>query len=322
MPATDLDTAPHPPPPTTRRRRPPGKLRRSSAPWLFLAPAIVLFVVFLLIPIGYAIYLSFRGFAVDGGGAFGRRTESFIGFDNYVDALTDPEYLQGLGRVMVFAVIAIPAVIGLSLMFALLLDTPRVRGRAFSRTAIFLPYAVPAVIASLLWGFLYLPSTSPVNYIAEQLGGGPLDFFSDPQLYLSLANIALWSSIGFNMIIIFTALRSVPTEIYEAARIDGANELQIALRIKIPLVTPALVLTGMFSVIGTLQLYSEPATLRPMTSTISSTWVPLMKIYQEAFVNDNLGGAAAASVILAVGILLLSLLILRVFQRKMFGEQS
>jgi len=124
------------------------------------------------------------------------------------------------------------------------------------------------------------------------------------------------------MIIIFTALRSVPTEIYEAARIDGANEFQIALRIKIPLVTPALVLTGMFSVIGTLQLYSEPATLRPMTSTISSTWVPLMKIYQEAFVNDNLGGAAAASVILAVGILLLSLLILRVFQRKMFGEQS
>ena len=83
---------------------------------------------------------------------------------------------------------------------------------------------------------------------------------------------------------------------------------------------PALVLTGLFSVIGTFQLYSEPATLRPMANTISWTWVPLMKIYQEAFMNDNLGAAAAASVVLALGTLGLSLLILKVFQRRTFGD--
>lgn len=306
------------------RQRPPATTRRSArnalVPWMFAGPAIVFFVAFLIIPILYAIYLSFRGFVVDGGGAFGRRVETWVGFDNYVAALTDPEFVAGLGRVLVYGLISIPSVLGLALLFALLLDTPRVRARSFSRTAIFLPYAVPGVIASLLWGFLYLPSTSPVSFITRALGGESVGFFEGPALYFSLANIALWSGVGFNMIIIFTSLRAIPTEIYEAARIDGANELQIAWRIKIPLVTPALVLTGLFSIIGTIQLYSEPATLRPMTTTISSTWVPLMKIYREAFANDNLGGAAAASVVLAIGILGFSLLVLRFFQRRTFGE--
>jgi multiple sugar transport system permease protein len=300
------------------RRR--GSRNRELTPWLFASPAIVLFVCFLLIPIGYALYLSFRGLRIEGSGAFGRRTEGFVGLDNYIAAVTNPELLAGFGRSMVYGAIAIPTVLGLALLFALLLDTPRARLTSFARTAIFLPYAVPGVIASLLWGFLYLPSTSPISYVVRELGGSSLDFFGHPTLYFALANIALWSGVGFNMIIIYTSLRAIPQEIYEAARIDGANEWHIAWRIKIPLVTPALVLTGLFSVIGTVQLYSEPATLRPLASTISSTWVPLMAIYQEAFGNDNLGGAAAASVLLAIGTLALSLVILRFFQHRAFGD--
>jgi multiple sugar transport system permease protein len=291
-------------------------------PWLFAAPAIVFFALFLVIPIGYAIYLSFHGFRIEGGGAFGRRLETFVGFDNYQAALTDSEFLTGFGRVLVYGVISVPTVLGLALLFALLMDTPRVRARGFARTAIFLPYAVPGVIASLMWGFLYLPSTSPVNYLAQRLHAGPLDFFSEPVLYFSLTNIALWSGVGFSMIIIYTSLRAIPSAIHEAARIDGASELQIAWRIKIPLITPALVLTGLFSVIGTLQLYNEPATLRPMTSTISHSWTPLMEIHEEAFAGDNLGGAAAGSVVLALGILVISLLLLRFLQRRMFGGNA
>lgn len=294
--------------------------RNRWAPWIFVTPALLFFAAFLLIPIGYAIFLSFRGNRIDGGGAFGRRVETFVGLDNYSAALTDPEFAAGMGRVLIYGAITIPMVLGLALLFALLLDRPRVAGTAFSRTAIFLPYAVPGVIASLLWGFIYLPSTSPISYLVRQFGGSSIDFLSTPALYFSIANIALWTGVGFNMIIIYTSLRSIPTEIYEAARIDGASENKIALRIKIPLVLPALVLTGLFSVIGTFQLYSEPATLRPMANTISWTWVPLMKIYQEAFMNDNLGAAAAASVVLALGTLGLSLLILKVFQRRTFGD--
>lgn len=304
--------------PAAPSRRP--SLPRAVAPWAFVTPAAVFFLLFLLLPIVYALWLSFRGYRVAGGGAFGRRVEGFVGLENYTSALTDPEFLAGLGRVVIYGCISIPLVLGFALLFALLLDTPAVRARSLSRTAIFMPYAVPGVIATLLWGFMYLPSTSPMNYIATWLGAGPLDFLSTPFLYFSMANIALWSGVGFNMIVIYTSLRSIPTEIYEAARIDGATERQIALRIKVPLVAPALVLTGLFSVIGTFQLYSEPATLRPFTSTISSTWVPLMKIYQEAFDNDNLGGAAAASVVLAVGTLVLSTVVLRFFQRTTFGS--
>jgi multiple sugar transport system permease protein len=299
-----------------------AKASLAVAPWLFAAPAIVFFTLFLVVPIGYTVYLSFRGFRVEGGGAFGVRVETFIGLDNYLATLTDSEFRAGFGRVLVFGIISVPTVLGLALLFALLLDTPRVRARSFARTAIFLPYAVPGVIASLMWGFLYLPSTSPINYVAERLHAGPLDFLSQPVLYFSLANIALWSNVGFNMIIIYTSLRAIPSTIYEAARLDGASEPQIAWRVKIPLVAPALVLTGLFSVIGTLQLYNEPATVRPLTSTISHSWTPLMEIYEEAFTNDNLGGAAASSVVLALGILVVSLPLLTFLQRRTFGDNA
>jgi multiple sugar transport system permease protein len=121
------------------------------------------------------------------------------------------------------------------------------------------------------------------------------------------------------MIIIYTSLRSIPADIYEAARIDGANELQIALRVKIPLVVPALLLTGIFSVIGALQLYSEPTTLKPMTDVITQTWVPLMTIYRNAFLTDDLPGAAALSVVLAVGTVALSALVMWLSSRRNKG---
>jgi multiple sugar transport system permease protein len=298
--------------------RHPHALQPRVAPWLLLTPAALFFVCFLLIPIGYAVWLSFRGLKVTGG-VFGTREETFVGVDNYVSALTDPQLAAGLGHALLYGAIEIPSVLGLALLFALLLDSPRARTRGFARVAIFLPYAVPGVIASLLWGFLYLPSTSPVSAITRQLGGSAVDFLSSPQLYFAIANIALWGGVGFNMIIIYTALRSVPTEIYEAARVDGASEWTIAWRIKIPLVAPALVLTGLFSVIGTFQLYNEPQTLRPIANSISSTWAPLMKIYNLAFAENDLGGAAAASVLLAILILVLSVFLLRFFQKRTFG---
>ena len=114
-----------------------------------------------------------------------------------------------------------------------------------------------------MWGFMYLPSTSPFSYITEAWAAGPIPFLDLPLLFPSVANIAIWGGVGFNMIIIYTALRGIPADIYDAARIDGASDWQIARRIKIPLIAPALVLTGLFSLIGTLQVYGEPTTLRP-----------------------------------------------------------
>ena len=307
------------------RTAPPRKRQRSRtrfAPYLFVGPAVVLFVLFMLVPIIYAAYLSFTAYKIQGGGILGTKTLVFAGFDNYVSVLTDPALGSGFWHLALYSAIAVPLTLGLALLFALLLDTPGVRATRFGQTAIFIPYAVPGVIAALLWGFMYLPSTSPFSYITKALGWGPIPFLESSGIFGSIGNIAVWGGVGFNMIIIYTSLRSIPAEIYEAARIDGANERQIALRVKIPLVIPALLLTGIFSVIGALQLYSEPTTLKPMTDIISQTWVPLMTIYRNAFLTDDLPGAAALSVLLAVGTVALSGLVLWISNRRAKGAQS
>jgi multiple sugar transport system permease protein len=116
----------------------------------------------------------------------------------------------------------------------------------------------------------------------------------------------------------YTALRAVPSELYEAARLDGASEVQIALRVKIPMITPALWLTGVFSMIATLQVYNEPNTLSPLTNTISPVWVPLMMIYNLAFNEDNVYEAAALSIVLAAVMFVLSAGLFRISNRRMF----
>jgi multiple sugar transport system permease protein len=133
-----------------------------------------------------------------------------------------------------------------------------------------------------------------------------------------VANIGVWGGTGFNMIVMYTALRSVPHELYEAARLDGASELQIALRVKIPMITPALWLTGVFSMIATLQVFNEPNTLAPLTNTISPVWMPLMMIYNLAFNEDNIYEAAALSIMLALVMYVLSAGLFRISNRQVF----
>jgi multiple sugar transport system permease protein len=303
-----------------------GRPRKSTAPrlvpYLFLAPAIILFVLFFLLPIGYSAYQSLRTVKVSGLGlGRGSRTEIFAGLDNYRSVFTDNEYLSAAGRVLVYGAILVPVMLGLALAFALMLDAPRTRLRRFGRIAIFLPYAVPSVIASLLWGFLYLPSVSPLLYL--------LDRFHLPQPDLlgsgimgAVANIGIWGGVGFNMLVIYTALRAIPRDLYESARMDGCSELQVALRIKIPQLRPALIMTGIFSTVATLQVFSEPTTLRPLTNALISTWTPLMKIYQEAFVRNDPYTAAAGSIVLAVATLALSFGFLRLVQSHAFAQEN
>lgn len=302
--------------PRPRRRRGRGV---KSAPYLFMLPAMALFVAFLLLPIVYAGWLSLRASRRTGGGILGQRTEVFVGFENYARSLSDPALYSALGRMAVYGLIVVPIMLGLALLFALLLDLPNIRLRTATRVGIFLPYAVPGVVASLLWGFLYLPRVSPIRDTFESVGLPAPDFFASDTIILSVANIAVWGGMGFNMVVMFTALRAIPPELYDSARIDGASERQIALRIKVPLLMPVLVMTGIFSLIATLQVFTEPQILSPLTNVISSSWMPLQKIYTDAFVLNDIYSAAATSITLAGASLVLSLLVLSVMQRRAFG---
>jgi multiple sugar transport system permease protein len=296
--------------------------RTTVISYAFLSPALILFILFLLAPIVYTGYLSLRRERVSGLGlGAGARREVFAGMENYRLAVTDAELWRGALRVLAYGGILVPTMLVLALLFALMLDARRVGARRFSRLAIFLPYAVPGVIATLLWGFLYLPRVSPFQDVLQETGVGTVDLMSPTSIYFSLANIALWGGVGFNMIVMYTALRAIPAELYESARIDGAGEAQIALRIKVPMITPALVLTAVFSTIATLQVFSEPTTLAPLTNSLSTTWTPLMKIYRDAFVRNDIYSAAATSIVLALVTLVLSFGLLRLLQDRAFGNE-
>jgi multiple sugar transport system permease protein len=208
----------------------------------------------------------------------------------------------------------------LATILAMFLDSVVVRFKKFFRLAFFLPYGIPGVVAAILWSFLYLPQLSPVVAVLKDAGFGTVDFLGVHSVLWSIANIVTWEYTGYNMLILYAGLQAIPQPLYEAARLDGAAEWQIALRIKLPLILPSIVLTAVFSIIGTLQLFSEPDVLKAITSNISSTYTPNLSAYTQAFNLNNPNYAAAIAVVLSVGTFILSFGFLKLTQRRAFGR--
>ncbi|MFF2851578.1 carbohydrate ABC transporter permease [Streptomyces sp. NPDC058001] len=293
------------PGPRTRPRTTPRTRRDTRTAALFLGPFLALFALCYLAPLAYAAYQSLLRVERSGPLGLGGSREVFAGLANYTRALQDPSFLTGFGRVLLFGAVQIPVMMLLAAGLALLLDAASARWIGFFRTAYFLPYGIPGVIASILWGFLYVPGISPFVQIADGIGWH-LDFLGPHTTLWSIANIVTWQYTGYNMLVLIAQLKAVPTELYEAARIDGANAWQIARHVKLPLIRPALVLTAVFSIIGTLQLFAEPMVLRPLTHTIDSGYTPNLHAYNQAFTADNPYLAAAEAVLLACVACLLS----------------
>src|SRR5947207_9067683 len=162
------------------------------APYLFLLPFVASFTLFFLVPIIYAMYQSlFR--SERSGLGLGAATVSFNGLGNYGDVFHDPNFYSGVGRVLLYGIVQVPIMLGLSLLFALLLDSTVVRFKALFRLAFFVPYAIPGIIATLLWGYLYDPGLSPIVKGVSGLGLGTPDFLGSNSVLWSIANIATWT---------------------------------------------------------------------------------------------------------------------------------
>src|SRR5215216_965833 len=307
--STLVNTAPEVATAAPRRARlTAAKRRQYGAAYVLVLPFFLVFVAMVIVPLIYAGYPSLFRQRLIGG-------TSFAGAENYVQALTDPLFLSGVGRMAIFLVIQVPFMIALALFFALALDSGMMKLAKFSRLAIFVPYAVPGVVAALMWGYLYGPDFGPFAQIGGALGFGPPPFFTENGMLFSIMNIVNWEFIGYNMIIIYAALRSLPSELYEAARVDGASEVRIAWSIKIPAVRPALLLTVIFSVIGTFQLFTEPQLMRTLAPTVIGTaYTPNLYAYNVAFVNQDANYAAALAFLL--GIVIVSYIVQLSAQRK------
>ena len=289
--------------------------RRELTPYLFLLPFGLLFLLFFIAPILYAIYESlFR--SQRSGLGLGAATINFNGLSNYLQVIHDPDFYTGVGRVLLYGIVQVPVMLGLALLLALLLDSTVVRFKPFFRLAFFVPYAIPGIIAALLWGYLYDPGLSPIVKGVSGLGLGTPDFLGPHAVLWSIANIVTWAWTGYNMLIIFAALQAIPTELYESARLDGASGWSIAWRIKIPLVTPALILTCIFSIIGTLQLFNEPQVLSTISNNIPTSYTPNFYAYYTAFSNNNYYYGAAIAVVLALVTCVLSFGFLHITQRQ------
>lgn len=287
-----------------------AKDRKGTAGLLFAAPFLVLFLLLFLTPLAYAAYLSLFQTKLVGG-------TTFAGLDNYTRALADPLLLQGVLRVATFFVIQVPVMLLLALLFALALDSGLVRLARVVRLGVFVPYAVPSVVATLMWGYLYGPDYGPFAQLSKALGLAVPKFLSESWMLGSLANVVTWEFVGYNMIILYAALRTIPTDLYEAAAMDGAGAWRIAWSIKLPALRPALLLTLMFSVIGSFQLFNEPKLLQPIApDVIDSAYTANLYAYSLAFIGQQTNYAAAVSFLLGLVIVIVSYAVLLTANRR------
>lgn len=292
-----------------------ARARPNAAAGVLLTPFFVLFGLVMVLPVGYAVRLSLFTDKQSGLG-FGGTETVFSGLDNYVAALGDPAFREGFLVLLGYCVFYIPLMIGGALVLALLLDSALARARRFFQLALFLPHAVPGIIAALIWVYLYTPQLSPVVQ-AMEAGGIGFDFFSPEGVLPSVINIALWEWLGYNVVIFYAALQAIDRSVLEAATVDGAGAWRTALSIKVPLIRASVVMVALFTVIGSLQLFTEPLILNKGTgSSVTSTWTPNMYAYTAAFDRNDYGLAAAASVLLALTAALLSFGVTRLTGRK------
>jgi multiple sugar transport system permease protein len=306
-------TAPAPAPATTRvpggRRQRTGR-RHRVAGFLFTLPFMVLFLGVFIAPLAYALYLSgFREQLVGG--------NTFVGFDNYTEGLKDEQFTDGVVRMALYLLIQVPLMLLLALVFALILDSGRVWLPRLLRVGIFVPYAVPTAIAALMWGFLYGRDFGPFADVADAINVPPPDFLSQNTMLFSLANVATWTYTGYNMIILYAALRAIPNELYEAAAVDGAGAVRTAIHVKLPLLRPALLLCMIFSVIGSFQLFAEPQIFYDLApEVIGKAYTPNLYVFNLAFADQRLNYAAALSFLLGIVVFAVSYLVMYASRRQ------
>ena len=274
-----------------------GKDRRGI--W-FVIPFLVAFLLFMVAPLGYAIYTSLYTTKIIGGTAFS-------GAANYTQTLHAGDFWSGVARVIIFAAIQIPVMLAIAFFFATIFDLGVVKyGRLF-RTIFFIPFAVPAVVGAVMWTFLLEPQFGPFTHAASAIGFHGVNFFSSSLVFPSIIVIVIWEWTGYNMVILYTALRSVPRDVVEAAILDHAPLWKIILRVKLPMVRPAIVLLVFLNTIGALQLFTEPLILSYFEpQAISASYTQTLYIYNTAIGGGEYNLAAAAAVVLGVVIVAIS----------------
>lgn len=276
--------------------------KQSAAGWCFLAPASILIFIFSFYPMFQALLISFKK------GLPTNLVYSDPLWRNYQFMLKDKVFIQSVGNTFTYLLIQVPIMLVLAIIFASLLNNRDLKFRGLFRTCIFLPCATGLVAYSMIFRTLFTYD-GMVNALLMNIGilSEPINWLNDPNTAKAVIILGLiWRWTGYNMVFFLSGMQSIEYSIYEAARIDGANQFQQLMKITIPLLKPIILVTGIMSTNGTLQLFDESVNLTrggPSNTTITMSHY----IYNKMFIgNPNFGYAAAMSFVILIMVAFLS----------------
>ena len=280
-------------------RKKPFRPFKRRTPYLFLAPFMIFFIVFMVYPIVYALVISFSKWQ---GGSF-----QFAGLFQYSQLIQDSIFWQSLVNVLIVLAIQVPIMLILASIFAALLNSKRLKFKSLFQLGFFLPLLIDSVAYSLTFSFIFADN-GLVNDLLGLVGIHPINWLLNP-FWAKIAIIVAitWHWTGYNIVILLGGLQSIPDEIYEAAKMDGAGALRQWFSITLPMLRPLLILESVLSIIGTIQLFTEPFVITgggPGNSTLS----PVLYLYQVGFQQFNFSYASAIAYALAIIIAVFSFL--------------
>jgi multiple sugar transport system permease protein len=270
-----------------------GSIERPRAAWWLVSPALVAVGVFFAVPVIAALALSFTDFDIYG--VADRHNVRFIGFDNYRRLLGTPVFWTALRNTTVFVVVGGPLSIAVSLATALLVHARLARWRGGFRTALFSPVVTTVVAVAVIWMYIFHARYGYLNYVLGWFGVDRIDWLGDPRWSMpALIAFAVWKNFGYNMLIFVAGLQSIPGELYEAARVDGATRRQQLRYVTLPALAPTTLVVTLLTMVGYFQLFAEPYVMTRGGPAQSTTSV-LYFMFDEGFTWWNLGFASAVA---------------------------
>lgn len=271
-------------------------MKASTAGWVFAAPALAVIAVFFGLPVLAAFALSLTDFDIYA--LADVRNLRFVGLDNYLRLLRNPLFWTALGNTAYFVAVGVPLSIAVSLGAALLLHSRLAVLRPFFRTALFAPVVTTVVAVAVIWRYLFHTRYGLANWALSWFGIDPVDWLGDPRWAMpTIILFAVWKNFGYNMIIFLAGLQSIPEDLYEAARIDGASPWRQFRHVTLPMLGPVLLMVAILTTAGYFQLFAEPYVMTqggPLQSTVSVLYL----MYEEGFKWWNLGNASAVAFLL------------------------
>ncbi|MBP2658217.1 MAG: binding-protein-dependent transport system inner rane component [Firmicutes bacterium] len=274
-------------------------------PYLFILPFLLLFLAFMIYPILESFYLSFT--AAEGS------TSSWIGLDNFRQLFGDRLYWKSMLNITIILLVQVPVMLFLAFLLAVAVNNDNIRGRSIFRLAIFMPVLIDLVTYSIVFSILFNDQYGVLNYFLQLFHLPGIHWVQDAFWAKVTIIIAItWRWTGYNAIILLAGLQAIPENIYESAAIDGASEIRKFFQITMPMLKPIFLFCAIMSIIGTLQLFTEPFLLTNGGQPDNSTETPVLFIYQYAFQSFHFGYASAAAYVLTAIVAIFSYLQIRV----------